>query len=80
MAHPENANVESIVRYVLATAEVPGQERQYYAGPIRAITGRMAHKVTPMLGHATTFNTVEEAEAMCKELVGEYNVVAVDAA
>lgn len=33
------------MRYVLATVEVPDQERQYYAGPIRKIAGRMAHKV-----------------------------------
>ncbi len=64
--------------YVLATAEVPGQERQYYAGPMRQIAGRMAHKVTQLLDHATRFNTTEETEAMCKELGGEYKAVPVE--
>jgi hypothetical protein len=30
------------VRYMLATVEVPDQERLYYAGPMREIVGRMA--------------------------------------
>jgi hypothetical protein len=34
------------MEYVLATLDVPGQERIYYAGPDRKIGGRMAHKVT----------------------------------
>lgn len=65
------------MRYALTTVEVPHQERQYYAGPIRKISGRMAHKVTPLLDHATIFDTPEEAEAMRKELGSEYSVVAV---
>jgi len=66
------------VSYVLATVQVPDQKQQYYAGPIREIAGRMAHKVTPMLDHATKFNTPEEAERMCKELGGGYNVVVLE--
>ena len=66
------------MRYALTTVEVPNQERQYYAGPIRKISGRMAHKVTTLLDHATIFNTPEEAEAMRKELGSEYSVVPVD--
>lgn len=68
------------MRYVLATVEVPDEQQQYYAGPIRQIAGRMAHKVTLSPGHATSFDALEEAEAMCKELGGQYHVVAVDAA
>jgi hypothetical protein len=68
------------VTYVLATIEVPDQERQYYSGPIRKIVGRMAHNVTPMLDHATRFDTPEEAGEMRKELGEEYNVIAVDGA
>jgi hypothetical protein len=66
------------MRYVLATVEVPDQERQYYAGPIREITGRMAHKVAGAIEHATSFNTAKEAEAMGKELGGGFKVVAVE--
>jgi hypothetical protein len=66
------------VRYVLATTKVPDQERQYYAGPVRKIAGRMAHKVAHVLEHATGFDTVEEAEAMCKELGAGYDIVAAE--
>jgi hypothetical protein len=66
------------VTYVLATTEVPNQQPQYYDGPVRKIAGRMAHKVTHLKDHATRFSTPEEAEAMCKELGGGYNVIAVD--
>lgn len=68
-----------IVKYVLTTVQVPDQERQYYAGPVRQIAGRMAHQVTRLLDHATRFNTLEEADAMSKELGRDYNVVTVDA-
>jgi hypothetical protein len=64
------------MEYVLATVDVPGQERNYYAGPVRKIGGRMAHKVTHSLDNATRFATAEAAEAMCKELGGGYRVVA----
>lgn len=64
--------------YVLLAAEVPDQEKQYYAGPKREITRRMAHMVTPLLDDATKFVTSEEAEAMGKELGGGYNVVSVE--
>lgn len=67
------------MRYVLTTVEVPNQERQYYAGPIRQISDRMAHRVTHLVEHATTFNTREEGERMRKELGGDYSVLAVDA-
>jgi hypothetical protein len=66
------------VIYVLATVEVPDQQREYYAGPKREIGGRMAHKVTPLIDHATSFDTAEQAETMCKELGSGYNVIAVD--
>lgn len=65
------------MEYVLATVDVAGQERNYYAGPVRKIGGRMAHKVTHSLSHATTFASAEDAEAMCKELGGGYRVVSV---
>jgi hypothetical protein len=61
--------------YVLATVEVPDQQRQYYAGLDRQIFGRMAHQVTPFMDHATRFTTSDEAEARCKELGGGYIVI-----
>jgi hypothetical protein len=66
------------MEYVLATVDVAGQERNYYAGPVRKIGGRMAHKVTHSLSHATTFATAEDAEAMCEELGGSYRAVPVE--
>jgi hypothetical protein len=66
------------VRYALTPVEVPHEGRQYYAGPIREISGRMAHKVTPLLDRATIFNTAEEAEALRKELGSDYRVIPVD--
>lgn len=66
------------MKYVLATVDVAGQERNYYAGPVRKIGGRMAHNVTHTLSHATKFATAEDAEAMCKELGGGYRVVPVE--
>ena len=66
------------MRYALTTVEVPHEEPQYYAGPIREIPGRMAHKVTPLLDRATMFNTAEEAEVMRQQLGSEYRVVPVD--
>ena len=68
------------MRYVLATVEVPDQERQYYAGPIRKTSGRMALRITHLLDHATPFHSKEEAEAMCKELDDGYEVIPVDSA
>jgi hypothetical protein len=70
--------LESIVKYALATLGVPDQEPQYYAGPIRKIAGRMAHKTTPLRDRATKFDTADEAEAMCKELGGGFKVVAME--
>jgi hypothetical protein len=75
---PAQGPCRAIVRYALTTVEVADQERQYYAGPIRKVSGRMAHKVTTLLEHATIFNTPEEAEAMRRELGSEYSVVPVD--
>jgi hypothetical protein len=66
------------VEYVLATVEVAGQERSYYAGPHRKEPGRMALKVTHMLSQATRFATKEDAEAMCTELDSGYRVVPVE--
>jgi hypothetical protein len=66
------------MEYVVATIDVAGQERIYYAGPDRRIGGRMAHKVTHTLSDATPFATAEGAEAMCKELGGGYTVVPVE--
>lgn len=68
------------MKYVLATVKVPDQERQYYAAPIRKVQGapRVVDQVTSLLDHAASFNTREEAEAMCKELDAGYNVVEVD--
>ena len=63
--------------YVLAAADVPEQERQYYAGPVRKIARRMAHKVTHSQDYATRFATIEDAEAMSTELGGGYEVVPV---
>ena len=68
------------MKYLLAAVEVPGQERLYYAGPIRKIPGRMADKVTPLRNRATTFDTREEAEAMRKELGDGFNVADRDGA
>lgn len=64
--------------YVLATLEVPDQERQYYEGPERRIGGRMAHKITHLKDRATRFVTMEAAQAMLEELGGGYEIVAVD--
>jgi hypothetical protein len=63
--------------FVIATIEVPDQERQYYAGPVRMIAGRKAHKVTHLPKHATRFETEEEAEAVLADLDDGYHVVAV---
>jgi hypothetical protein len=61
--------------FVIATTDVPDQERQYYAGPARMIVGRKAHKTTPMEGHAARFETKAEAEAMLSDLGDGYQVV-----
>jgi hypothetical protein len=66
------------MKCVLAAIQVPDQERQYYAGPVRKISGRMALQVTSLRDHATTFNTREAAEEVCKELGVGWNVVEVD--
>jgi hypothetical protein len=63
------------MKYVLATVDVPGQRRNYYAGPDRKIGGRMALKVAHLLSDATTFATAEDAEAMRTELDAGYRVV-----
>jgi hypothetical protein len=68
------------MEYVLATVGVPGQERNYYAGPDRKIGGRMAHQVTHSLSHATRFATAKDAEAMRTELGAGYRVVPADKA
>jgi hypothetical protein len=66
--------------YVLATVEVPGQERQYYAGLPRKIGGvRIALEVTHLSDYATRFATIEDAQAMLKQLDAGYEIVAVDA-
>jgi hypothetical protein len=66
------------MNYILATSAVSDQEQSYYAGPIRTIGGRMAHKVTHSRDHATRFGSTEEAEAMCRELGDGYKVVPVE--
>ena len=66
------------MEYVLATVDVPGQERSYYAGPDRRIGGRKPHKVTHSLSQATMFATREDAEAMRKELGAGYIVIPAD--
>ena len=62
--------------FVIATTDVPDQERQYYAGPVRVIAGRKAHKVTHLADGATRFETEEEADVLLADLGAGYQVIA----
>jgi hypothetical protein len=51
--------------FVIATVEVPDQQRLYYAGPKRKTAGpRKAYKTTHLREEAALFDTEEEAEEM----------------
>ena len=64
--------------FVIATIEVPDQERLYYAGPKRTTAGpRMAYKTTHLREAATRFDTEEEAEEMLAGLDDGYQVIPV---
>lgn len=67
------------MKYVLATVQVPDQERHYYCGPIRKGLTREALRVTNNRAEALKFSTREEAEAMLRELDAAYEVLDIDA-
>jgi hypothetical protein len=62
--------------FVIATIEVPDQERLYYAGLKRKTAGpRVAYRTTHLREAATRFDAEEEAEETLAGLDDGYQVI-----